>query len=407
MSGGNGVLFAVWGKKFSTYIVNTKTMTKREIAGFWRRVAYVPTGHIIGADNGGELRAVKLASAGSPVNASASPTQAAGNAVTVAKGVDVGALNGDARFDVSQSGTLAYVRQESGRRSLVIVDRSGQATRVPTPDGDLGSVRLSPDGRHVAVLSPALSIIDLDRGTTTPLVPELDASRGARTWPVWSLNGQSLTFASNHDGNWDIYSKPATGAGAMAPVLTRPMDQTPQSYAPDGTLLFTNIDRQKGTELWLLPPGPPGTEARLWLSNNAVNLNARFSPDGHLVAYSSDSSGRFEVYVQSRDNMAERAQVSAAGGTMPVWSRAGDRLYFRQGNVIMEAAIRATGGLSSGAPVRLFDGGWTLAQQHLFDVMPDGQHFLMVQQPRESIPTRIDVVLNWFTTLKQAVAGSR
>jgi dipeptidyl aminopeptidase/acylaminoacyl peptidase len=137
-----------------------------------------------------------------------------------------------------------------------------------------------------------------------------------------------------------------------------------------------------------------------------VNQDARFSPDGRLVAYDSDSSGRLEVYVQSRDNPADRVQVSAAGGTLPAWSPAGDRLCFRQGNLMMEAAIRVTGGLSATAPVRLFDGGWTLAQWYSFEVMPDGQHFLMVQQPRESVPTRIDVVLNWFTTLKQAIAGN-
>ncbi len=397
MPGGGKLLFNDWGKKFNTYILDTKTMTKRVVADFWRRLVYVPTGHLIGADDGGELRAVSLAEAG----------DAGGNVTTVVKGVDIGSSGGDARFDVSQSGTLAYVRKETGRRSLVIVDQHGQATGVPTPEGEFDGVRVSPDGRRVAVMANlVLTIVDLDRGTTTPLVPELDGSGGARSAPVWSLDGRSVTFASNHEGNWNIYSKAATGAGQIVSVLKRPLDQNPQAYAPDGTLLFNSVDRQEGTELWMLPPGPPSPEARVWLSNNAVNGDARFSPDGHLVAYDSDSSGRSEVYIQSRDNAADRAQVSVAGGTMPVWSRAGDRLYFRQGNLIMEAAIRTTGGLSATPPVRLFDGGWTLAQWYPFDVLPDGR-LLMVEQARESIPTRIDVVLNWFTTLKQAVAGSR
>ena len=369
-------------------------MTKRVVAGFWRRMVYVPTGHVIGGGDGGELRAVALAEPGKDV----------GTAMTVVKGVDIGARGGDAAFDVSANGTLAYVRKEEGRRALVIVDRHGQAKRVPVPEGNLAEFRLSSDGRRVAVIASfSLGIVDLERGTVTPLVPELDGA-SARAWPVWSLDSQSVTFSSNHEGNWDLYSKAATGAGQMVSVLKRPLDQLPESYALDGTLIYHQVDPQKGTELWLRPPlGEP----RLWLSNNATNQDARFSPDGRFIAYSSDSSGRFEIYVQSRDNPADRAQVSAAGGTWPVWSRSGDQLYFRQGNVIMEAAIRTTGGVSAAAPERLFDGGWTLPQWYPFAVMPDGQHFLMVQQPRESIPTRIDVVLNWFTALKQAVAGSR
>ena len=206
-----------------------------------------------------------------------------------------------------------------------------------------------------------------------------------------------MTFASNHEGNWEIYSKPATGAGEMMTVLKQPLDQTPTSYAPDGTLLFQTTGPQTGTDLWLLPPnGKP----RAWLATRAEESDGRFSPDGRLVAYSSNASGRFEVYVQSPENPADRTQVSVAGGQMPAWSSNGDRLFFRQGNVMMEAAIRTTGGLSAGAPVRIFDGEWTLAQWFPYDVLPGGQRFLMVEQSRGAVPTRIDVVLNWSTTLK-------
>ena len=232
------------------------------------------------------------------------------------------------------------------------VDRRGLAARALVHEAEYGGARLSPDGRRaVVVVSGELSIVDLERGTATPLVPEI--GRGARDVPVWSRDGRSVTFASNHEGNWDIYSKPATGAGEMAPVLKQPLDQDPESYAPDGTLLFRTIGPRTGTDLWLLQPGG---QARAWLATGAEQQEARFSPDGRTVAYSSNASGRFEVYVQSRDNPAERAQVSAAGGTMPVWSPSRDRLFFRQGNAMMEATIRTSGGISASAPVRLFDG---------------------------------------------------
>lgn len=152
---------------------------------------------------------------------------------------------------------------------------------------------------------------------------------------------------------------------------------------------------------------PPGGEARVWLSNGSQNQDAKFSPDGSVVAYTSNTSGRSEVYVQSRDNPADRVQVSASGGGMPVWSTNGKQLFFRQGNAIMETTIGNTGGLSAAVPVRLFDGAWTLPQWYPFDVMPDGQHFLMIQQPRDAIQTHIDVVLNWFPVLKEAVGDNR
>jgi serine/threonine protein kinase len=393
--GGRDVLFASWGKTPNLFLLDTKTMSKRMVVPqWWRRVAYMPPGYVVGGDDGGELRAAKLAAAG----------EGPGKVVTVVKGTDTDrSNNGNAFFDVSQNGTLVYVRKERGRQSVVIVDRQGQAKPVSMPESQVQEAHVSPDGHRAATVTEGVvHIVDLERGTTTPLVPEIRT--GSQQNPVWSPDGRSVTFCSNFEGNWDIYSKPASGAGSMVPVLKLPLDQFPQSYASDGTLLLTNVDLKNGEELWMLPPGG---DARVWLSNGSQNQEARFSPDGSVAAYSSNTSGRSEVYVQSRDNPADRVQVSAAGGKMPVWSPNGKQLFFRQGNVIMETTISGTGGLSATVPVRLFDGGWTLPEWFQFDVMPDGQHFVMVQQPRDVVQTRIEVVLNWFPVLKESVGDSR
>jgi len=319
----------------------------------------------------------------------------------VIQGVDDGGMDGGSPFAVSQTGTLLYVRGDEGRRTVVTVDRRGQVSRQAAPEANYMDVRIAPDGRRaVARAGGGLGIVDLERGTATPLTPELDARNGSRSSPVWSRDGQTVTFGSNHEGNWEIYSRAATGAGDIVPVLKLPMDQYPQSYGPDGTLLFISIGPQTGTDLWILPPGG---EARAWLATGAEETDGAFSPDGRLVAYVSNASGRPEVYVQSRDDASDRLQVSADGGHMPVWSPKGDRLFFRQGNAIMEAVVRAGGQLSVSAPVRLFDGGWTLSQQFPLDVMPDGEHFLMVQQPAEEVPTRLEVVLNGFTVLRDKI----
>jgi hypothetical protein len=107
--------------------------------------------------------------------------------------------------------------------------------------------------------------------------------------------------------------------------------------------------------------------------------------------------------VQDRDDPLQRVQVSVSGGYGPAWSPKGDRLYFRHENLVMEAAIRSAGGLSAASPVRLFDGGWTLTRSGPLESMPDGERFLMVERPREAVPTRIEVVQGWGEELKQKV----
>jgi Tol biopolymer transport system component len=240
-------------------------------------------------------------------------------------------------------------------------------------------------------------IVDLDRGTAAPLVPEL-RSKGARGYPVWSPDGSRVFFGSNHEGNWNVYAKVASGVGGVEPVLQRPLDQRPDSCAPDGTLLFEDDRPDTGTDLWFLPPGGDATP---WLVTPAEEREARFSPDGHFVAYVSNASGRFEVYVQTRAANGQRIQVSVKGGGNPVWSPAGDRLYFRQGNAMMAATIDTGHGLSASVPQQLFEGGWELASSFPFDVMPDGTHFLMIHQEPDAIPTSINVVLNWFQDLRE------
>jgi eukaryotic-like serine/threonine-protein kinase len=377
-----------------------RTLKRRVVApGWWLRVAWLPPASLVGGSAQGELIATTLAeSAG-----------AAGGSVTVEKGVDVGGLSGDARFDVSWNGTLVYVRGVRGGRRLVTVNRRGEIARLqvaegdfPIAEGDFPTARLSPDGRRAVVHSQGhLRVIDLERGTVTPLAPELEGpNSGSQGSAVWRLDGRTVTFASNHEGSWNIYSSPASGAGAITPVLKRPQDNDPQSYAPDGTLLFTTIGPSTGTDIWMLPPDG---SAKAWLATAAEEKDPRFSPDGRYVAFVSNVSGRDEVYVQSRDNPLERVQVSAAGGTKAAWSPKGDRLFFRQGNLAMEASIRTAGGLSAAAPARLFDGGWPLSPSGPFEPMPDGERFLMVERPREAVPTRIEVVQGWLDELKAKV----
>ena len=136
-------------------------------------------------------------------------------------------------------------------------------------------------------------------------------------------------------------------------------------------------------------------------------MAGQFSPGpaggSHRVAYSSDESGRHEIYVQSYPGGANRVPVSNEGGTWPTWSRDGKELVYATGDAVVRAAMRADG--SFGAPVRLFDRSNFLFSYRFrtYDVSPDGKRFLMIQRDPTSVPRQLNVILNWPEELKRVV----
>jgi serine/threonine-protein kinase len=387
---GRELVFARWGDSFNLVRLDLKTLEQTTVADGWRKSAIARAEYLVFGGSGNELWAV-------PYGGNGDTSRRA----TVAERVDGGGLDGQSRFDISDTGTLAFSSMDRRRRSLAVVDLFGRSTPTAAKPQGYSAFRLSTDGRRVIALHEGeLNVLDLDRGTATPLVPEL--TKGAREDALWSLDGSRVVFGSNHEGNWEIYSRVASGAGAVEPVLKRPLDQAALSFAPDGALLFQETHTKTGADLWILPKSG---EPVPWLVTGAEESMARFSPNGQLVAYESNASGHTEVYVQTRAPGGGRVQLSVAGGTNPAWSPSGDRVYFRQNNAMMMATINAQGGLSAGPAQQLFDGGWALRGDFDFQVRPDGKSFLMILQGPEAIPTRIDLVLNWFTVLTAKMSG--
>jgi Tol biopolymer transport system component len=135
-----------------------------------------------------------------------------------------------------------------------------------------------------------------------------------------------------------------------------------------------------------------------------------FSPDGRWLAFTSDASGRYEIYVQPYPGPGGRVQISAEGGTEPVWPRNGRELFYRAGDKTMAVEIKTQPGFSAGKPKLLFQGRYqpppTLNAN--YDVSPDGHRFLMLKPAgEEQGPTQINVVLNWFEELKRLVPSPK
>ena len=148
-------------------------------------------------------------------------------------------------------------------------------------------------------------------------------------------------------------------------------------------------------------------EAQPFLQTPFEEGGAVFSPDGRWLAYVSNESGRYEIYVQPFPGPGGKWQISTEGGREPVWARNGRELFYRNSNQMMAVEITTEPTFSAGSPRLLFEGAFMSGTVFLpyYDVTPDGQRFVMLKpvESETSAPTQINVVLNWFEELKQRV----
>ncbi|MEJ0086720.1 MAG: protein kinase [Pseudomonadota bacterium] len=357
------------------------------------RPRYTSTGHLLYV-NGGTLYAV-------PFDISQLRTR--GTAVPVI--VTEGLLD----YDVSDDGTLIYqAALTKEERQLAWVDRRGHATSLGAPAMSYAYPRVSPDGRRVAidVMDAAdrdIWMWDIGRRTLERFTKDPTGN------PIvtWSPDGSHLAFGSERSGVSNVYRQASDGSGEPERLLASDALQMPISYTPDGRLLVSVDVAGQQRDIYLMTLDGQRKSEPL-IHGPANELWAEVSPDERWVAYDSDESGQFEVYVRPYPNayQGSRWQVSAAGGRQPVWSRDGRELFYRNfSGALMSVPVAAGPGFAPGRPVRLFEGtGYTGAGSQgsgrTYDVSPDGSRFLMVQTG-EQFSTPLVAVLNWFEELKR------
>ena len=326
---------------------------------------------------------------------------------------------GAGQFTISQNGTLVYVTggiRIPDVRSLVWVDRRGNVEPVAAPHREYVSPRLSSDGRRVAVSARVTGgagqdiwIYDLARETSTRLTLRHD-----NTYPIWSPDGKRIVFGSDPNGYPNLFRMPADGSGSperMTTLAAVGSRQDPSAWSPDGTeIAFT--ERRLGTRtIWILPPGGGAAPRRLLEPSARYEYRAPdFSPDGRWLAYSSNESGIFEVFVQRYPDGGERHQISTGGGIEPLWSRNGRELFYRNGPHVMAVDISTSPAFHAGQVRRLFEGPYfQIAPSRHYDISSDGQRFLMVlpvDSKQEQTPRSLTVVLNWFADLQRRAPSS-
>jgi serine/threonine-protein kinase len=374
--------------------VSIETGERRIIFEGGTHARYVPSGHII------YLRARSLFA----VPFDAKRLEVTGSPVPVLDGVSGFAPAGFANYAVSGTGSLVYAPSDprAFEAELVWLDRKGSTRRLTEVRRNYGEPRFSPDGRHLAVVALGVAgatsadiwIYDLTRDAWGQLT-----SGGINFRPVWSPDGKRLVFSSNRNGPINLFWMPTDRSASPEQLTKTNTWPVALSWSADGQSLIVSEQPRGGYDLSELRLDGERT-LRPLLATPALEDEGRLSSDGRWIAYTSNESGRFEVYVARYPDLGRRSQVSTNGGSAPVWSPDGRELFFQSGNKLMVAAIQTTPELRAGVPKALFEGPF-----EGFDIAPDGQRFVLVRPAYPDLPPRpLVVVLGWLDELKRRVS---
>lgn len=283
---------------------------------------------------------------------------------------------------------------------------------MPPDDSGLGASQLASDGRRVATQRTVdgngdVWLIDVTVGTNTRFT--FDAA--IDNIPVWSPDGARSVFRSARNGRFDLFEKPSDAAGDEQPLLVTPQDKAPTDWSPDGrVLLFAAQDPKTASDLWGLPLVGDRKPFPL-VQSRFEEVGGQFSPDGRWVAYASDETGRYEIYIRPFPGPGGKWQVSIAGGIHPRWGPDGREIFYLGPDnrlIAVPIEVSADGrALSPAAPVGLFatrmaTGGNApaagYASRAQYAVTRDGR-FLMNVEADDAAPAPITVVLNWDAAL--------
>jgi serine/threonine protein kinase/Tol biopolymer transport system component len=295
---------------------------------------YLPSGHLIYV-NRGTLFAVPFDPDRLEMRGTPSPAL---------NQVGYSTLNGTAQLDFSQTGTLIYRSGEAGSGLLTVqwLDAAGKSQPLLAKPDAYQRPNLSPDGNKLAINTSDIWVYEWQRDTMT----RLTFGPASSVYPLWSPDGRYIVFQAPGGMFWTR----SDGSGKPQPLTQSKNRQLPYSFTPDGKrLAFYELMAQTQDDIWTVPLESDGTGLRAgkpepFLQTPFDERHGAFSPDGRWMAYDSDESGSYQVYVRAFPDKGGKWQISNSGGVYPVWSRNGRELLFRtEDNQVMVASYTAKG----------------------------------------------------------------
>ena len=374
-------------------LLSVDTGSYRTIVDPGYNATYVPSGHLV------YFRESTLM--GVPFDAETG--EVTGSSVPMLEGIRE-------RYGISTSGTLAYIaagEDESGD-VLVWVDRDGREEPLPLPPGRHRSPRVSPDGTRVAVQvigdsGADLWVYDVTTGTGLRLTRE-----GRNLLPAWTPDGEHLVFSGtrNEDATRNVYRVPANGSNAPEQLTTAEERQSVTAVSSDGqVVVYTHLIDGDTWDVMGLPIDGAAAPQRL-LTGPFRQGTATLSPNRDWLAYRSDESGQFEVYVASYPEPSARVPVSVGGGRWPLWAPDGQALFYESAGRLMMRVVSADPTLTLGSPDVVLDlSDYELGgddSDRRFDISPDGARFLMPKRIQAGTQ-EVRIVQTWVQELTERV----
>ncbi|MDQ5871037.1 MAG: protein kinase [Acidobacteriota bacterium] len=333
--------------------------------------------------------------------------QVRGTPIRVAESILTGNPPGFAPFTVAGANVLAYSSPFARSRRLVWFDRSGRKIGTVGEPGDYGTPSLSPDEKRIAVAIREESknhtdiwLFDSVRGAWSRFTFDPASERA----PLWSPDGSRIVFSSGSQGLLDLYEKPAGGSGEPRLIVRSAGDKFPTDWSRDGRyLVYHTFGGNSFWDLWVAPTD--GGKPFALFSTKYTEVQGQISPDGRWIAYASDESGRFEIYVMQFPEKRGRWQISTAGGTQPWWRGDGKEVfYLGPDQTLMSVAVRVDDSFQAAVPTPLFRANFPApipAFWSNYVATADGQRFLVSELLPEAAATPVNVVLNWTAGLKK------
>jgi hypothetical protein len=394
LPGGKTLLYTAATSRMSTFdearivLRELDTGAERTLVDAGSYARYSDTGHVLFA-RGGTVFALPF---------DAVSLRASGTPSIVAEHVVTRPFSGAAEVDVANGGRLVFAQGESQlrERALTWIDRAGNrkpATQLRAP---YLAVDLARDGHTAAVAidgaTASVWVLDLERDARTRLTVEW-----TNNMPAWMPDQQHLSMLTVRHGQWgfDI----ASTSGDLRPTGVFDQPTLICSWTPDGTEGAAEIAVDAHGHDVVMVSSTDG-ELRPFLHSSFDERGPRLSPDGRWLAFSSDESSRDEIYVVAYPAGDHKVRVSNAGGNAARWSRDGREMFFLSRGHFMAASVLGDGDLNFGEPRELFTVSPPEVFRSPFDVAPDGQRFLFIEDAavaEQRAP--IVAVENWPATI--------